>query len=379
MPAFSGEFTLHQPERVITGPGRAGALGDALDRLGLRRALVVTGRSLGASPLLGRVTGPLGARLAGVFAGCRQHVPAGTVGELARAIRESGADTVVSFGGGSPIDTAKAAVHVLLREAGGASAHAPLHVAIPTTLSAGEFTAVAGVTDDTTRVKRAVSDPRLVPRVVIMDPELSVETPRWLWAASGVRALDHAVESIYSHRHHPLGDALAARAIQMLTAHLQASLDTAAPDVLDRRTECQMAAWLSVFGMINAGFGLSHVLGHQIGPRWNVPHGVTSSIMLPHAMRFMARVAPARFGPIAAGFGIPFDEAHPAATALACADRAQAFVASLDLPSRLRDVSVPCDRVGDIAAVVHAALEEAGAVDRPVARDEVLDVLRSAC
>ena len=380
MASFAGEFTLQQPERVITGPGRVSTLAREIDRLDRRRAIIVTGRTLGASPLLQRVADPLGERLVQVFTGSRQHVPDATVCDLTRAIRDLDADCVISFGGGSPIDTAKAAIHGLLVEQGTRSQQAPLpvHLAVPTTLSAGEFTAVAGITDERTLVKRAVRDPRLVARVVIMDPELTRATPRWLWAASGIRALDHAIESIYSSRHHPLGDTLATKAIQLLVRHLGPSADGPSGDLLDHRGHCQLAAWLSVFGMVNAGFGLSHVFGHQIGPRWNVPHGVTSCIVLPHAMRFMASVAARRFGPIAEGYGIPFDPANPLPGALACADRTRAFIDGLQLPSRLRDVNVPADEAGDIATIVHEALEDAGAVDRPVAREELLAVLEAA-
>ena len=379
MAAFAGDFTLHQPERVITGPGTISTLSRELDRLGRRRAVIVTGRTLAASPLLHTVVEALGDRLAHVFSGSRQHVPAATVCDLVRVVRDVRGDCVISFGGGSPIDTAKAAVHALLEEpASGIDAALPAHVAVPTTLSAGEFTAVAGVTEDTTRVKHAIRDARLVPRVVIMDPELTLETPRALWAASGIRALDHAVESIYSNRHHPLSDALATRAIQMLVRHLGGSADGPSEDFVERRGQCQMAAWLSVFGMINAGFGLSHVFGHQIGPRWDVPHGVTSCIMLPHAMRFMAQLAPERFAPIAEGYGIPFDPADARPAAVACADRTRAFIAGLELPSRLRDVNVPAGELGDIAAIVHAALEESGSVDRAVTREELVTVLDAA-
>ena len=96
----------------------------------------------------------------------------------------------------------------------------------------------------------------------------------------------------------------------MLLQHLRPSLDTADACVLEHRGECQLAAWMCVFGVTNAGFGLSHALGHQIGPRWNVPHGMTSCITLPHAMRFMADLAAERFRPIAEGFGVPFDTAE---------------------------------------------------------------------
>src|SRR5688572_28423309 len=168
------------------------------------------------------------------------------------------------------------------------------------------------------------------------------------------------------------------RAIQLLLMHLPASIAASNARRLEDRGICQVAAWLSVFGMINAGFGLSHVFGHQIGPRWDVPHGVTSCIMLPRAMRFMARLTPDRFGPIAEGYGLVFNPADPTESALACADRTRDLIAHLNLPGRLSDVNVPRTEIDDIAIVVHGALEEAGAVDRAVSRAEILAILTDA-
>jgi len=126
MHPLSGEYPLTQLERVVFGAGSVGRLGGELDRLGASRAVVVTGRTLGTSPLLDRVTGALGSRCVEVFAGARQHVPATAVADLIRALDTTRADCLVSFGGGSPIDTAKAAAQ-------GRVAALP-HVAVPTTL-----------------------------------------------------------------------------------------------------------------------------------------------------------------------------------------------------------------------------------------------------
>ncbi|HET9269258.1 MAG TPA: iron-containing alcohol dehydrogenase, partial [Vicinamibacterales bacterium] len=312
MNPLSGEYPLTQLERVVFGAGSVARLGGELDRLGASRAVVVTGRTLGASPLLARVTGALGGRCVQVFAGARQHVPASAVDDLSTVIESTRADCLVSFGGGSPIDAAKAAIHRRLQAAGPGAAALP-HVALPTTLSAGEFTAVAGITDDASRVKHATVDSRLAPRVVLLDPELSVATPPWLWAASGMRAVDHAVETLYSTYQHPVSSSQAAAALEMLAQHLVPSLDAAA---LDARVRCQTAAWMSVQGIAYAGLGLSHALGHQIGPRWNVAHGVTSCITLPHAMRAIARKRPDLFERIAPALSIPFES--NATGALAC-------------------------------------------------------------
>ena len=409
MQPFRGQFTLPRLERVIAGPDTLASLPSEVDRYGCRRALIVTGRTLAASPLADTVTRVLGSRCAGVFAGAVQHVPAGTVQALRRAMRDAGADCLVSVGGGSPIDTAKAAAHAILADRGGGpAADGPVHIAIPTTLSAAEFTDVAGMTDEATRIKQALSDPRIAPRTVIADPVLTLETPDWLWAASGIRALDHAVETLYASRLHPIGEPLAVRAIELLLAHLPRSIDNGHPvrshqvrrggpsgppdthpvrrggplgppdSATAHRGECQMAAWLAVFGLTNAGFGLSHVLGHQIGPRWNVAHGVTSAIVLPHAMRFMAAAAPERFAPIARGLGLDVDVTDASASAGACAERVEAFIAQFNVPARLRDVGVQEDEMGDIATHVCEALADSHTIDRTIERADLMSILTSA-
>lgn len=377
MEPFTGQFTLPRLERVISGPGTHERLSAELDRSGCSRVVIVTGRTIGRLPLLERIVGHLGTRCRSVFTDARQHVPSSTVTALLQVVRETDADSLVSLGGGSPIDTVKAAVHQLLASAdGGRRGDGPIHIAIPTTLSAGEFTDVAGMTDETTRIKHALLDPRLAPRTVIADPEVTLDTPSWLWAASGIRALDHAIETLYAGRRHPLSAPLAERGLAMLLQHLPASIDVAQEDVLARRGECQMAAWLSVFGMTNAGFGLSHVIGHQLGPRWKVAHGVTSAIVLPHAMRFMAGVAPERFEAIARAFRVPDD--GPRERARTCADRAAAFVAQFGLPSRLRDVAVPREGLTAIAALVADLMSRAHAVPHAVAEADVAGVLEAA-
>jgi alcohol dehydrogenase class IV len=128
---------------------------------------------------------------------------------------------------------------------------------------------------------------------------------------------------------------------------------------------------------MNTRFGLSHLLGHQIGPRWNVPHGVTSCITLPNSMRFMAEMAAGRFGPIAEGYKIPFDPDNPKAAALACADRTAEFIAQFDVPKTLREAGVPREELGEIVAPIARELAHMGVVDRPMTEKEVLGLLES--
>lgn len=366
-----GEFNLSRLERVIYGPGKIAALKDEMEKRGLHRALVVTTDVVAALPILNEVTGALGSRCAGVFAGVVMHVPRKTTELLQQEIERVDADCLVSFGGGSPIDSSKVASYGLL------SRRELIHIAVPTTLSAAEYTHAGGVTDESTRVKSGVYDPRVLPRIVINDAKLTLYTPDWLWVTTGMRALDHAIECAYAIRHQPISDALASKSIALLTEHLPASIRTEGDERLAHRGHCQMAAWFSIYGAMNTRFGLSHLLGHQIGPRWNVPHGVTSCITLPNSMRFMAGIAPDRFGPIAEGFRIPFDAANPKPAAVACADRTWEFIAQFDVPKTLRDAGVPRDEMAQIVAPIARELEHQGVVDPPVTEKEVLELLES--
>jgi len=364
-----GEFNLTRLERVIYGPGKITELKTEMEKRGLQRAIVVT--TLGGFPILDQVTAALGPHCASVFTGVVQHVPRGTVDALQKEIEEVDADSLVSFGGGSPIDTCKVAIY------GSLANRELVHIAVPTTLSAAEYTHAGGVTDETTKVKGGVWDPRVLPRTVINDPLLALETPDWLWVTTGMRALDHAIECAYAIRHQPLSDALAAKSIQLMTKHLPLSIRTQGDERVAHRGHCQFAAWYSIYGAMNTRFGLSHLLGHQIGPRWNVPHGVTSCITLPNAMRFMANIAPQRFGPVAEGFGIAFDPENPKPAALACADRTEQFIAQFDVPKTLKAAGVPRGEIKDIVKPITHELEHNGVVDRPLTEAEVQELLES--
>jgi len=386
------QFLLTRLEKVVSGAGAIGTLADELDRRGARRALLVTNASLARSGLLERVRDALGPRGAGLYCGAAQHAPAASVREVAALLERTASDAIVSFGGGSVIDGAKVAVASRLngrdmtREAGtldfarafvGGGGPAFVHIAIPTTLSAGAFTPAGGVTDEATRVKRAVIDPRLQPCVVIHDPQLCVATPEELWVSTGIRVLDHAIEAIYAKRAHALSSALAVRAIRMLVEHLPRSLGST-PTHITHRGECLDAAWLSLYGAFSTGLGLSHALGHQIGPAWNVPHGVTSCIALVPAMRFVADIAPERFADVAEGLRLPFDPARARAGALACAAAVEAFIARFAVPTKLIRLGVERARLYDIAEAVRVELESFDALDRPVTRGEIEALLRGA-
>jgi alcohol dehydrogenase len=328
-------------EQVLYGPGSV----ERWQRIAVlngARATLVTTPSVARSPLFARLTTLFAPVLTATFKESRQHAPISAVRHLAEHLLESRANVVISVGGGSVIDTVKAAIDAHAHPSG---MYLP-HVALPTTLSAAEFAPGYGMTDDDTRRKHRGSDPALIPRAVILDAELTMHTPRWLWLGSGLRALDHAVETVYAPDHNPVADALALEAIRILFRALPASVP--AEERVEERQQCQYAAWLSFQHAGSVSLGTSHRLGRVIGPMYSVPHGFTSSILLPHVMDAVLKQSRERQALIARaaldGLGEP-----GAAGAERAAELVRALVRRLELPVRLRDVGVPRGDLGSLA------------------------------
>jgi len=261
-------FQYSNPPEIYWGAGSLGQLNLLIEHHRMRRVLLMTTRSLLGKklPVEPAVTATVG-----------QHAPMAHVDEAIANARGAEIDGVVSFGGGSPIDAAK----ILALRLGGLP-----HVAIPTTLSVAELAAGAGFTDET-GTKGGMRDARLLPSAVIYDPEVTLATPMELWLSTGIRALDHAVEGILAEGQHPFNDVMAFEAIRRLFRTLPEA--KAKPNDVDVRTENQLAAWFSFTLPGASASGLSHVMGKQIGARHEIPHGVTSCLLLPHVMRYLGR------------------------------------------------------------------------------------------
>jgi maleylacetate reductase len=156
---------------------------------------------------------------------------------------------------------------------------------VPTTLSGGEFSAIAGVTDERRRVKELFRHPDIIPRAVILDPAVTVHTPEWLWLSTGVRAIDHCVEGICSGEANPFADAQALHGLSLLSRGL--SRVKTDPMDLQARLDCQMGTWLSMGPLAaDVPMGASHGIGYVLGAAFDIPHGHTSCIMLPAVMRW---------------------------------------------------------------------------------------------
>lgn len=283
--------------------------------------------------LVARLEQASGRKLAGVFSEIKQHAPESGIKRAAVASREAQADTLISLGGGSPIDATKIVAKELSQEF---QQELFPHIAVPTTLSAAEFSYSAGMTDEKLKRKTGVRDLRLVPKIIFLDPEMTLSTPSWLWASTGIRSLDHAVEAILSPKHQPYVDTLALEAIRVLFQNLKKSIKE--PIGLLSRLACQTAAWMSDAGVLSVGTGISHSIGRVIGATWNIPHGITSCLTLAEVMR--AQTGTNRDRLILIAEAEDRQTSSQAQAAVAAADGVAQLVKELGLAKRLRDYGI---------------------------------------
>jgi len=316
--ALNGTFTYSNPQVIHWGSGSVSALAQELARLHTKRLALVTTASLVAEEHSGVVKRALGDADVAVTVVVSQHSPIAQVNDAAERAAGANVDGILSFGGGSSIDAAKM-IAVKLADRDGRAARGLPHIALPTTLSVAELAAGAGYTDEAGN-KAGMRDPRQLPDAVIYDAALTVATPMALWLSTGIRALDHAVEGFLSDGLHPFSDVMALEAIRRLFDSLPRA--QTAPGDVDVRTENQLAAWFS-YTLSASAIGLSHVMGKQIGARYGIPHGVTSCLLLPHAMRYLERRMPDRFALLAEATG-----PDPAG-------RVQGLIGSLGLPQHI--------------------------------------------
>lgn len=300
---LTGTHRFPRQDLVAYGRPAAEVLRELAAASGLRRLMITTTRSL-TPTLAAQLARDLGELCVGVFAGIGAHSPRESVMGGAEAARKAQADLLVALGGGSVIDATKVmqlALWAGLGRPDELDAYRAGHgegrvdvarippgvrmVAIPTTLSAAEFTPFAGVTDTGRRAKEGYTHPLLAPRAVILDPSLTLATPPALWFSTGLKAVDHAVEQLCNPTRAPYADALAADGLKRLAAGLPAT--KADPTNLDARQACQFGMWLAISGAgAGRGMGVSHAIGHTLGGTYGVPHGLTSGVTLPAVLRW---------------------------------------------------------------------------------------------
>jgi maleylacetate reductase len=365
---LTGTHRFPRQDQVAYGRPAAELVEGLAKAWGCSRLLITTTASL-ADGLAAETAKALGGLCAGVFSGIGAHSPREGVIAAAAEARRVDADLLVALGGGSVIDATKVVQLCLwagLTETAqldayragrgggrvdvGKVAAGVRMVAVPTTLSAAEFTPFAGVTDAARRAKESYTHPLLAPRAVVLDPAMTLPTPPQLWFSTGMKAVDHAVEQLCHPIRAPFADALAADGLMRLARGLAAT--QADPASLDARLECQFGMWLAISGSGSGrGMGPSHAIGHTLGGGYGVPHGITSCVTLPAVLAWTAPAAGERQAVVSALMG-----------GSSAAEAVRNLVWSLGLPGDLKSVGIGRE---DFAAIAEHTMHDAGVRQSP--------------
>jgi maleylacetate reductase len=359
--SVQGTYENFLIDRVIYGQPAAPTVAAEAERLGCRKVFLIVSRTLDReTSWVDDMRSDLGERYAGAYEGMPSHTPRDAVLAATEAAHAARADLIVTFGGGSGTDAGKM-VRLALRHdirdtqdfdrfvaRVGPDGKRVIpqfkgpdipQIAVPTTLSGGDFNPSAGATDPLTMLKEIYRHPLLVPRTIVLDPAVTVRTPQWLWLSSGIRALDHAVETVCAPKADARSWLEALPAIRLLASALPKT--HADPEDLQARLDAQLAVWLSMehnhFGI---SMGASHGIGHVLGGTCNVPHGYTSCVMLPTVLRWNESANADRQAMVSEAFGQP---GRPAWQVV------HEFISGLGLPRTLTAVCVTPDRFESVA------------------------------
>lgn len=356
-----GTYDFLNQSRVIYGKPAHLAVQDELARSNIKRALLVSSKTLNRKEdAAEKIGAAMGEALIAIYDDVEPHAPLPSVLKLARIIQDERPDIIVTLGGGSVIDTVKVAtlaseakattpeelvaLRAVVNEAGEQVSpfqpdHLVRHIDIPTTLSGAEFGIIGGGVDTERNVKDIYKHPLLCAETIIYDPDLARLTPNDLWISTGMRAVDHAVETIQSRGAFAFTDGPAFNALRLFGANLRAG-DQKSMD-LGALQACQLAVWSSTIGLGRIPYGGSHGMGHQLGAVSGVPHGLCSCVLLPAVLKYNEGMSPEKDALISAALGTPD---------LAASDAVRTLIRRLNLPDNLQSVGVLREDLKKIAA-----------------------------
>ncbi|MGJ5034788.1 MULTISPECIES: iron-containing alcohol dehydrogenase [unclassified Bradyrhizobium] len=349
---------LHQyppMDQVIFGKPAGQGLAEEAERLNAHRVFLIASHTLNTkTDEIEKIRKALGSRYAGTFDGVPQHTTrTSAVAAAARAVG-AGADLIVAVGGGSVVDAAKIVLMCIehkITDEGGLDGFEVVStpegprpgpfraprvrmIAIPSTLSGGEYNAGSLVTDTRRKLKQIFHHPLMMPRSIILDPAITVHTPQNLWLGSGTRAMDHGIEAVCSPRGNPLVESVCLRGLRYLYDGLLATKMN--PDDLEARQSCQLGSWLSAFGLqCRVPMGASHAIGHVLGGTCDVPHYFCTAVMMPSVLEFNRPDTAGAQDKLAEAWGVPGTKAS---------ETFAEFIRQLELPRRLSEVGVTEDK-----------------------------------
>jgi len=375
--------TWSYPTAVRFGTGRVAELGEACAAAGISRPLLVTDRGLAALPITARAREIMAAAGLGdaVFAEVDPNPTEINLAAGVEAYRSGGHDGVIAFGGGSGLDLGKMVAFMAgqtrpvwdFEDIGDwwtradADAIAPI-IAVPTTAGTGSEVGRASViTNSQTHVKKIIFHPKVLPSIVIADPELTVGMPKFITAGTGLDAFAHCVEAFSSPHYHPMSQGIALEGMRLVITYLPRAYAT--PDDLEARAQMMSAAAMGATAF-QKGLGAIHAMSHPVGAVFNTHHGTTNAVCMPAVLALNAPEIRARFNLAAPYLGIEggFE---------GFCDFVQGFNDSFAIPRTLGEMGVSADRLDDLVAM---ALEDPSCGGNPVTlTDTNLRSLFAAC
>ena len=339
-------------QEIIFAPGALARLREVVDQRGWQAVMLCSSHSMRSEGQVSKVESSLGEKLVAVFERVQPHVQDVQVQEALALARAKRVDAVVGLGGGSPIGMAKAV---------GFQLQLPI-IAIPATYAGSEMTPVYGIThtDEDPPRKVTVNDPKIVPSLVLYDPELTLALPPALTASTGINALAHCIEALYSKTSNPLSSGAAAEGIR----HIHAALLKCYQDGnnLEARTEMLLGSHLAGLSLASVSMGLHHGICHVLGGSANVPHGIANAIILPHVIAFNADATATHLIPAAEAINIPDNGNSPRERIEALGQRISELIRQMDLPQRLRDAGV---RESDLPRLAQLAFQNRTVQNNP--------------
>ncbi len=369
------------PQEILFGVGTLNRLPEVVERHAWRRLLLCSTGSLRRGGQTGALEKALGERLVAIYERVQPHVPDFQVAEILEIARSSDVDAIIGLGGGSSTGMAKAVSFALEQaeetSSNGERARVPV-IAIPTTYAGSEMTPVYGVThhDRTPPRKVTVTDPRITPALTLYDPLLTLNLPPEMTASTGINALAHCIEALYSTTSNPISTAIALQGVRSISHSLTRCYDDG--NNIEARTEMLAGSMLAGMALAHVAMALHHGLCHVLGGSAGVPHGIANAIILPHALRFNMEATAPQLAQAAEAMGISTTNRDAEAAAQEMVERIEALLTHMNLPRRLRDVGV---REAALPSLAQLALESKAVQNNPrqvAGSDEILAVLRAA-
>ena len=357
------------PTTIYFGPGARQLVAESLRSQGLQRPLIVTDRGIAPLPLLRNFLGGLAGLSVAVYSDIGGNPVRSQVDSGVEAFKAHRADAVVGLGGGAALDVAKA-IALMAVHRGDVLEYAwdhpqvrqierelPYWIALPTTAGTGsEVGRSSIISDDRTHIKKIIFSPKLLAKAVFADPELTLDLPAGITAATGMDALTHNVESYLSPAYHPLCDGIALEGARIAARSLRKAVRE--PHDLEARSDMLMASMMGAIAF-QKDLGAVHSCAHALSTVADLHHGLANGIMIDHVMRFNLPSAIPKMAELAHVVGADVPGALPEAGAEAFIDWLTALKADVAIPSTLRACQTkrPVTRA-DIPALVDVAIDD---------------------